>query len=136
LNARGLTISSEAIAAKHFFVGGGKPMSAFAIGGSSADAPDSVPSSRVEGRTSPLGVLALAIWCGLAAGLLEVAANVIKAYTGRDAILRLPHHFVWIIPLANVFLFAGLRVLLALITRLSRNLVYWFNVNEMYGLAR
>jgi arylsulfatase A-like enzyme len=110
-------------------------MSTFAIGGSSAALQDSFPAHGVVPRISPLGVLALAIWCGLVAGLLEAAANVIATQTGRDAILRLPRHFVWIIPLANLILFTALGVLLALVTRFWRNLGSRLSLRLLGALA-
>jgi arylsulfatase A-like enzyme len=61
------------------------------------------------------GILSVAAWCGLASGLLEVLALVIRRTThGGDGFYRISRHFVWMIPLTYLILFlllgAGISV--------------------------
>jgi arylsulfatase A-like enzyme len=66
------------------------------------------PRSRPALRT----IFALSAWCGLVAGLLEVAAILLrKRLFDADQILRLSHHFVWLIPVANLCIFIALAVI-------------------------
>ena len=74
-------------------------------------------NSRFLGTSSGLdrpgvaSLLFLTAWCGLAAGLLEVGALVLrKQVLDADHFYRMSRHFVWLTPLANlaVFLAVGL----------------------------
>ncbi len=57
-------------------------------------------------------IIALSAWCGLVAGLLEVAALLLrKRLFDADQILSLSHHFVWLIPVANLCIFIALAVI-------------------------
>src|SRR5262249_33668908 len=57
-------------------------------------------------------IFALSAWCGLVAGLLEVAAILLrKRLFDADQILKLSHHFVWLIPVANLSIFIALAVI-------------------------
>ena len=56
-------------------------------------------------------IIALSAWCGLVAGLLEVAVIVLrKRLFDADQILKLSHHFVWLIPVANLCIFIALAI--------------------------
>lgn len=57
-------------------------------------------------------IFALAVSCGLIAGLLEVAVIVArKRLFEADQILKLSHHFIWLIPVANLCVFLALAVI-------------------------
>ena len=67
----------------------------------------------VSGRPGAdlVSFLFLTAWCGLAAGLLEVGALVLrKQVLDADHFYRMSRHFVWLTPIANlaVFLAVGL----------------------------
>jgi arylsulfatase A-like enzyme len=67
---------------------------------------------RPRSRPTLPTIVALSAWCGLVAGLLEVAAILIrKRVFDADQILRLSHHFVWLIPVANLCIFIALAVI-------------------------
>jgi arylsulfatase A-like enzyme len=63
-------------------------------------------------------VLLLSLCCGLAAGLIEVVAQVITRLTGPSALYTISRHFVWLVPLSNLFVFAAIGTILALATKL------------------
>ncbi len=59
-----------------------------------------------------LSLLLLSGWCGLVAGLLEVAAIVVrKQVFDTDRFLRMSRHFVWLVPVSNVAVFLTLGFL-------------------------
>ena len=78
-------------------------------------------TGSVSGSTDPVSptfrptlqaIIALSAWCGLVAGLLEVASILLrKRLFDADQILRLSHHFVWLIPVANLCIFIALAVI-------------------------
>jgi arylsulfatase A-like enzyme len=75
-------------------------------------------SSEAVGRLGPIDVLILSAWCGLAAGELEVAAQIVKrALSSTHRLYLMTRHFVWLVPLINLALFLSLGVLLAWATR-------------------
>ena len=56
--------------------------------------------------------VAFSVWCGLAAGLLEVAAIIIrKEVVGPDHLYRTSRHFIWLIPVAYLGVFVSLGLL-------------------------
>ncbi len=69
-------------------------------------------------RLGPMDVLLMAVWCGLAAGLLEVAARVLpRSFDTFFRLYGLSRHFVWLVPLTNLILFSGMGVFLAMVTK-------------------
>ncbi len=77
--------------------------------GSAIGSTDPVPP---QFRPTLQTIIALSAWCGLVAGLLEVAAILLrKRLFDADQILRLSHHFVWLIPVANLCIFIALAVI-------------------------
>ena len=77
--------------------------------GSAIGSTDPVPPTF--GPTLP-AIIALSAWCGLIAGLLEVAAILLrKRLFDADQIQRLSHHFVWLIPIGNLCIFIALAVI-------------------------
>jgi arylsulfatase A-like enzyme len=83
--------------------------------GTSSPSAAQVPTTRRP--LGPLDVLVLSLWCGLAAGLLEVGARLLCRCIGTYPLYNLSRHFVWLVPLANLLLFSGIGVFLALATK-------------------
>ena len=53
-----------------------------------------------------LSFLIFSAWCGLAAGLLEVAAIVLrKRFFERNHLYWMSRHFIWLVPLTNLVIF-------------------------------
>jgi arylsulfatase A-like enzyme len=68
---------------------------------------------RAENPLKPWSWLLLLIWCGLVAGLLEVAVTVVRKQTfALDRVLPITRHFVWMVPLSDLAIFLALGVLL------------------------
>ena len=54
----------------------------------------------------PADVLALSLWCGVAAGCLEVATRVLaKNLIVTNRLYMMSQHFVWVVPVTNLLLF-------------------------------
>ncbi len=52
-------------------------------------------------------LLLLSVWCGLVAGLLEVATIVVRKHSvDPNHLYGMSRHFVWLIPLTNAAVFA------------------------------
>ena len=68
--------------------------------------------NRGEHRLGPWSFLVLSCWCGLAAGLLEVAVTVLRGRTLDIHAVPLSRHFVWMVPLADLAIFCVLGTLL------------------------
>ena len=63
-------------------------------------------------RPTLQAIIAVSAWCGLVAGLLEVGAILLRKHLfDADRALRLSHHFVWLIPVANLCIFIALAVI-------------------------
>jgi arylsulfatase A-like enzyme len=59
-----------------------------------------------------LSLLVLSAWCGIWAGLLEVATIVLRKHIfDPDRLYRMSRHFVWLIPLSNLGVFVALGLL-------------------------
>jgi hypothetical protein len=68
------------------------------------------------GRPSPQHWLFLALWCGLVAGPLEVAAIVVrKRLVDLNQFYWMSRHFVWLIPLTNLLIFLACGLVLAVL---------------------
>jgi arylsulfatase A-like enzyme len=103
------------------------------------------PQSRaIQRRLNALDVLVLSVWCGLAAGLLEVAARVLcRSIDSTNRFHGISRHFVWLVPLTYLLVFSGSGVLLSLATRwrprwggwLAPRLVCGFAVLPMFMVA-
>ena len=75
--------------------------------------------SAAPRRSGPLDVLTLAVWCGLAAGLLEVGARILCRFINpTNRLYQVSRHFVWLAPLTYLMLFLGMGLFLAAVTRL------------------
>ena len=91
-------------------------------------------TGSVSGSTDPvpatfrpmLAIIALSSWCGLVAGLLEVAVTVLrKRLLDADQVLKLSHHFLWLIPVANLSLFIVLAVIGSAVVLIWPHLGRW-----------
>jgi arylsulfatase A-like enzyme len=81
------------------------------------------PTTKHPGLIS---LLVLSAWCGLLAGLLEVAAIVIrKQVFHADHVLKLSRHFVWLIPLTNVGIFLALGSLGCVVLLFRPGVGHW-----------
>ncbi len=75
----------------------------------------------------PLDVLMLSAWCGLAAGLLEVGTRVLcRSIDPTNRLYLMSRHFVWLAPISNLMLFAGMGLFLAVATKLWPRRGGWF----------
>ncbi|MBW3534256.1 MAG: sulfatase [Gemmatimonadetes bacterium] len=68
------------------------------------------------GAWSPGWTLLLALWGGLVAGLLEASPLMLAERVGMP--LRLSHHFVWMIPIADTVLFLAVALAIVAVGRL------------------
>jgi len=77
--------------------------------------PGSTGTLPLETVTKPRGLVALlflSAWCGLIAGLLEVATVVVrKRFFDSNHLYGMSRHFVWMIPVTNLCIFLTLGVL-------------------------
>ncbi len=80
----------------------------------------SLPSSMCE---QPAGLLLMAVWFGLLAGLAEVLALAVKKFFLHYEFLEQPLQVVWMAPLANAVLYAIPGLILFLIARRRPRLV-------------
>ena len=69
-------------------------------------------------RISPLDVLVLSAWCGLAGGLLEVGTRVLCKILPSQRMYMMSRHFIWLAPLSNLLIFGAVGLVLALATKL------------------
>jgi arylsulfatase A-like enzyme len=77
------------------------------------------PLSEAVRRIGPVDILILSVWCGLAAGELEVAVRIVpRALNLTHRLYFMTRHFVWLVPLVNLALFIGVGLILVLATRL------------------
>jgi arylsulfatase A-like enzyme len=68
-----------------------------------------------ETGLGPRDVLVLSAWYGLAAGWLEVGTRVLaRAIRPTGRMYLMSRHFLWLVPLANLALFFGVGLLLAM----------------------
>jgi arylsulfatase A-like enzyme len=65
----------------------------------------SIPAPTIR-RPGFISLLLLSAWCGLIAGLLEAGAIVLRKQAfDLNPLYRMSRHFVWLIPLTNLFVF-------------------------------
>jgi arylsulfatase A-like enzyme len=101
--------------------------------GSGPPAPETVNVSR---RLGAIDLLVFAIWCGVAAGLLEVGARIVcRAINPFHRLYFMSRHFVWLTPLVNLALFLGLGVGLAALGRVWPRIGAWVGARLICALA-
>jgi arylsulfatase A-like enzyme len=70
--------------------------------------------------------LALAAWCGLVAGLLEVGTIILRKHTyDYNQLYNLSRHFVWLTPLVNLAIFLGFGMVLTVLVWCRRRRGGW-----------
>jgi arylsulfatase A-like enzyme len=73
-----------------------------------------------------LPFLLLCVWCGLLAGLLEVAAIVIrKQFADINRLYWMSRHFVWLVSLTDLAIFVVMGLLIWLVTTFLRRRGRW-----------
>jgi arylsulfatase A-like enzyme len=83
-----------------------------------------------------LEILGLSLWCGLAGGLLEVAARVsCRAIDPTNRLYVMTRHFVWLTPVANAIVFVSLGLILAGVTELLRGRGRWLATRVIGALT-
>jgi arylsulfatase A-like enzyme len=81
----------------------------------------SSPMSSSTSQINSLAILALSAWCGLVAGLLEVAITVIrKKYFDADHFYGMGAEFIWLVPLVSFVFFSVLGLVLSQVVRWGR----------------
>ncbi len=74
----------------------------------------SLSQDLVAHRPKPLLFLILLAWCGLVSGLLEVGVIILrKQLLDFNRLYWMSRHFVWIIPLINLFIFLCVGIMLS-----------------------
>ncbi len=82
------------------------------------------------------GFLALAAWCGLLAGLLEVLTKVVCTAAGRTGrYYQMSRHFFWLIPVTNLLVFLGLGILLAGLVWMFPRFGRWFSLRSLAAMV-
>src|SRR6516225_7010998 len=90
-------------------------------------ASDSTTARSPDDRLGPGDILLLAAWCGVAGGLLEVAARVLcRAIHPTNRLYMMTRHFVWLAPLSNLLFFSVAGLFLALAVRRWPRRGAWF----------
>jgi arylsulfatase A-like enzyme len=101
-----------------------------------ASAAGPVQEELAERRVRPLALVGVSAWCGLSAGLLEVAAIVLRKYTfGPSQLYGISRYFVWVIPLANLALFLALGTILSLVAAAWPRRGQWLAVRSFCALT-
>jgi len=84
---------------------------------------------------SPLSVLLAAVYFGLAAGLLELVSLAIRVRLVEKGFFLRSKHFVWMVPVSDLAIFASVGVLLALVFRSTGRLTMRAVVRILIFLA-
>ncbi len=99
-------------------------------GSSSGDLEASAP------RLGFVHLLILSAWCGLASGLLEVGALVVrKEAFDPNHLYWISRHFVWLIPVTNLCFFLGLGILLGCVALVWRRRGNWLATRLLCALT-
>ena len=105
------------------------------------------PAAIDEGADSPapdhatapfrsISILVLAAWLGLAAGLLEVGAIVLRKHTvDLNHLYWMSRHFVWLIPLANLAIFLILGLFAAVLNSRGGRRGRWLAPRLLFAIA-
>jgi hypothetical protein len=98
--------------------------------------PRSAKTPVAKSRLGPVDVLVLSVWCGLAAGLLEVGTRAFcRTIDPTKRLYQMSRHFIWLTPLVNLLVFVALGLILALLTRLRPRMGGWLSPRLLCALA-
>src|SRR5580693_7379250 len=79
-------------------------------------------------RIEAVDLLLLSAWCGLGAGLLEVAARVLgRTIDPAQRLYLVSRHFLWLGPLSNLLFFSGIGLVLSVAVKLSPRAAGWLS---------
>ena len=67
--------------------------------------------------TSSLSLILMAVWFGLAAGLLELALLVVRVHGFEKGFFLRSRHFIWMVPASDVMILGTWGLLLAVVSR-------------------
>jgi arylsulfatase A-like enzyme len=88
------------------------------------------------GRLRPYQLFAISLWCGLVAGPLEVGTIVLRKHTlDVNQFYWMTRHFVWLIPLTNLLIFALLGLVLPVLVRGSPARGSWLSTRLLCFLT-
>ncbi len=91
---------------------------------------------RVSPRLGPLDIVILSLWCGLAAGLVEVGGRFVgKTFFSTNHLYMMSRHFFWLAPLSNLLTFAAMGVFLALLAAIRPRFGRWIAPRWIVFLA-
>jgi arylsulfatase A-like enzyme len=85
-----------------------------ALGKTRADA------NAVRAWLTPLAALELAVWFGLAAGLIELSILAFRVWKFEKGFFLRSKHVLWMVPLSDVLIYGSIGVLLAVALKVSR----------------
>ena len=98
--------------------------------------PENCAQSTGPTYLGPVDLLALAAWCGLAAGELEVAARVVpRAVDSTNRLYMMTRHFVWLVPLVNLTVFLLLGTLAILMFQFWPRRLRWLSPRLIIAAA-
>lgn len=94
------------------------------------------PRRAIPARLRPANILLLSLWCGLAGGLLEVAARVIaRTLLSSHHLYQMSRHFVWLVPLTDLMFFGVVGLLLSLVATIRPRAGRWLAPRMILFLA-
>ncbi len=106
---------------RRFMAHGPLPMSSRTSDKEEAGPTGSSSESVDANQLSRLSFLFLAAWCGLAAGLLEVGAIVLrKSFFDWNHLYWMSRHFIWLVPITNLLIFLVVGGALSIMIRSRR----------------
>jgi arylsulfatase A-like enzyme len=81
-------------------------------------------------------LLILSLWCGTVAGLLEVGARVLpRSISSSYRLYSVSRHFVWLLPLTNLLVFAAIGLIMALLSKRWPRPARWLFPRILCALA-
>jgi arylsulfatase A-like enzyme len=93
---------------------------------------DPSPHDRAAPHLGAMRLLALSAWCGLIAGLLEVAVIVMrKSMFDYVHLYWMSRHFIWLVPVVNLTLFLILGLGLSIVVWCTRGHGEWLAVRVL-----
>ena len=104
--------------------------------GPNAGTPGSSTPDLDINRTGFFSLLFLTVWCGLIAGLLEVATIVLrKRVVDPDHLYKMSRHFVWLVPLSNLVVFLAIGLLMGCVILVWPRHGHWLFTRVLCAIA-